>query len=102
MTIYVQNGRLYCDFDMYAGKSRHWIVVRHNRIAAPLPLGWDANSNGNGLEVVDEKWRPMFQMYSVHPNEVVINGVFRTEDHFFLQGTSAAVGAEDRIRRSTT
>ena len=55
-----------------------------------------------GLEVVDEKGRPMFQMYSVHPNEVVINGVFRTEDHFFLQGTSAAVGAEDRIRRSTT
>jgi hypothetical protein len=88
LSLYVLDGRLYCDFDILAGQSRAPIVVRHNEIEKPLPPGWMSNNNDVALEIVDQNENPTFQMYYEGPREIVVKGIFAPPEElvFFAGG----------------
>jgi hypothetical protein len=78
--------RFYCDFDMLAGQTTSPVVVRHNQLVKPLPLGWMSNNNDVALEVVNQDEHPIFQMYYDGPDKIVINGIIVMSGWVFFVG----------------
>jgi len=73
--LYVDRGRVYCDFNTLSDSSTAPVVIRRNGIEK-LPSDWDVNSNDKAVEVVDERLRPVFQMIYETPMALQIYGVF--------------------------
>jgi hypothetical protein len=80
--LYIVDGRFYCDFTIYPNEDISPIVIKHNQLTKPLPIGWDSNSNADALEIVNGQ-EPMFQMYYDGPNKIAINGILWQARLFF-------------------
>ena len=68
------DGKLVCDVTTYSIRTARVIEIRDN-VISPLPAGWDMNSNRDGMEVVNEKYQPVFQMYYESPTLIRISGI---------------------------
>lgn len=78
-----ENGRLFCDVRIFSIGTNEPIIIQHNQIEN-LPSGWDANSNENGMEVVNAADQPVFQMYYEGPTVVRIQGIIIAAPYVYL------------------
>jgi hypothetical protein len=74
-TLYFENGKPFIDVDLYAPPDEPPVRLEHNRLLSK-PSQWAMNFDDNALEVVDEKQRPIFQLYYKSPSHIVMYGVF--------------------------
>jgi len=72
-----ENGQLICDVRIYSIGTKQIVEVKDN-VIQNLPDGWDANSNQNGMEIVNENQQPVFQMYYESPTVIRIQGIIVT------------------------
>jgi len=73
--IYFEMGVLYADLNVYGGSGLPPIKIVRNRVSGK-PSKWDLNFNKNAVEIVDDKFRPIYQFYYKTPSHIVINGIF--------------------------
>lgn len=78
-----EKGRLFCDVRIYSLGSRQTIEIKDNMVS-PLPPGWDGNSNDDGMEIVNERWEPMFQLFYETPNDIKIQGIIVVPPYVWL------------------
>jgi hypothetical protein len=90
---YVENGRLFCDVVLYGDDpSAPAIEIKHNELDA-VPRGWDVNTNGTiSLEIVDDRYRPRFQMYYQTPTDIVINGLLLSGNMIWIMSHGLGYG----------
>lgn len=81
--VYEENGRVFCDVNTYSVGSEEIIEIKHNVIKS-VPHGWDSNSNDKGMEIVNEDWQPVFQMYYETPTHLRIQGIIVAMPMVFL------------------
>lgn len=67
--------RDYVDVLLYDGANRPAIEVRKNKFVIDQPK-WDRQMTPNELEVVSEKYEPVFQMITRRVGVIEINGIF--------------------------
>ena len=73
--LYFENGKPFIDVDLYAPPDEPPVRLRHN-VLESKPSQWDMNSDDTGIEVVDGKERPIFQLNYKSPAHLVMYGVF--------------------------
>lgn len=80
LSIYAADNKICVDGVVYSGApNRRPIEIVCNELYSDVAEGapsWDWNANKYGLEIVDNRLRPVFQMLFVPPAGVVINGLF--------------------------
>ncbi|PYI92056.1 MAG: hypothetical protein DME97_11450 [Verrucomicrobia bacterium] len=75
ITLYVENGEFFADFNAALLPGEHPIKLRHNELQGK-PHGWDMNSNDSALEIVDENGAPVFQMVWADSAHIIVKGDF--------------------------
>lgn len=78
--ISVDKGKLYADVTLSDLNCAPAMTLKRNRITLNK-TNWDRNMNENALEVVDDKYDPMFQLIYERPDKLRINGIFCTSTH---------------------
>ena len=81
--LYVKDGKPYVDVDIHNVPFKPSVRLQQNKIMN-RPVNWDMNSDSTALEIVDEKKKPVFQLYYKTPSHIVINGFFIYDKHKVL------------------
>lgn len=83
---YIKNHRFWYTLDYQTD----WgvINIRENHITnqSAMPEGWDMNSSSNALEIVDEGFNPILQIYYKHPQEIVVLGQIKSSGIIYSIG----------------
>lgn len=74
-TLYFENSKPFIDVDLYPPPNEPPVRLRHNELRN-RPSQWDVNFDDKAIEVVDEKKRPVFQLFYKSPSHIVMYGVF--------------------------
>lgn len=72
---YVEDEKPYADLIIYKIHAHPAVKLEHNQVLNK-PDNWEMNSDKTALEIVNEKKKPVFQLYYKTPSHLVINGFF--------------------------
>ena len=73
--MYVMGGRLYIDADVSDGFSEYVVQIRGYSFLVN-PENWDKNFDNNAFEVVNQDWKPVFQLILESQYNIIIYGIF--------------------------
>lgn len=76
---YIDNKTFLVDASLFVGVGHGSVEIIRNELHKNIPE-WDRCFDATALEVVDENLVPVFQMRYTTPNDIVIYGIFHTED----------------------
>jgi hypothetical protein len=81
LVVTVNDNQLLVDADLFTGPGQPPMHVRRNEISGrPLKMwenpGWDKQSSGSALEIVNQDRFPVLQIIYLDNAQVIINGVF--------------------------
>jgi hypothetical protein len=82
-------GLLCIDADIYAGVDRRPIKVRNTEII-DRPADWDKNWDDKGVEIVNERGDPVFQLEYVDDSTASVKGLFLTSGTVVICDDSGA------------
>ncbi len=81
--VYIEQGKPYFDVQLFFTPDTPPVQITHNQIEG-RPISWDANSNKNAFEIVDDKGKVRFQFYYRSNAQIVIKGIFMGGQHVYL------------------
>ena len=88
--VYIEEGNLYADVEVYQGAGLPSIKIIKNKLI-DKPHNWDKNSNETALEIVDDKYRPIYQFIYKTPEHIVVNGIFPSPAGLILANDNGMV-----------
>jgi hypothetical protein len=90
LVLSTDNGRVFCDVKILSIGTNEPLIIKHNQIQN-MPFGWDANSNDDGMEIVNNANppQPVFQMYYEGLTTIRIQGIVVVPPFIFLATRTA-------------
>jgi hypothetical protein len=74
LLVSARNGKLLVDADV--SNRFHNARIIDSVPQGEMPRGWDTNRDDDAMEIVDDKKRPVFQLFYESPSTAVLNGIF--------------------------
>ena len=93
--LYLDNGKLLIDADVFAGVNSPPIRIRRNVIHG-LPFAWDGNYNSKAFEIISSDTIPVFQFICKSADSVVVKGVFRKGGELIIANQSGVSSVQGK------
>jgi hypothetical protein len=96
---YVKNHRLFVDVDIPINSGVIFRTVKLSGMRTiEVSQGWEMNHNSNAVEIVNEHFMPVYQVFYKSPNEVKVMGIFTGGQALYAFGENGMGMAPNELK----